>query len=279
MTQKRAIIAGSGVLPKLLAEASLRDGYEVSIIDFKTTQLDWVSSYPVLTAQFEKAGRLFAALHKNGISEVVFAGGMERPKLNPLKMDRAFLAKAPLLLRAIKGGDDGLLRLIADWFQEEGFQIIAPHEVAKDLLAPAGVWGKHHPSEQDYLDIDRGVQILDALAPADVAQACVIGGGICFGIESIQGTDALLRFVSETEARLQPPKETDYGVLVKIPKTGQETRLDLPGIGPDTISNAARAGLSGIALKEGGALVLGLSDVVQAADEAGLFILGLPNVE
>ena len=266
------------MLPRLLAEVTLENGDTPIIVDFGTTELTWTAPYAVIGAQFEKAGALFQLLRKNGVEEVVFGGGMSRPKLNPIKMDRAFLAMAPKLLRAIRGGDDGLLRLIAGWFEREGFKVIAAQEVMQDLIAPAGVWGRHHPGEADDLDMDRGVLILNALAPQDVGQACVVAGGLCFGVESIQGTDALLDFVGNTPARLNPPSVTGQGVLVKIPKKNQERRMDLPSIGPETVKAAKAAGLSGIAVMENGALIVGMNDVVAAADEAGLFIMGLPDV-
>ena len=275
---RRAIIAGAGVLPRLLAEATKDAGIEPVIVDFKTTDLAWADGYHIISASFEKAGGVFRALRRAEITEVVFSGGMARPKLNPLKMDRVFLTKAPQLLRAIRGGDDGLLRMIAEWFEEEGFSVLAPQDVKSDLIAPAGIWGRHAPSEQDDLDMDRGVQILEALSPQDVGQACVVAGGICFGIETVQGTDALLSFVSRTEAHLQPPPITGQGVLVKLPKLGQDKRIDLPSIGVQTVSMVKKAGLSGIAVKEKGALILGLNDVVEAADKLDLFLIGLPDV-
>ena len=47
------------------------------------------------------------------------------------------------------------------------------------------------------------------------------------------------------------------GVLVKRPKPGQELRIDLPAIGPDTVRRAADAGLAGIAVLAGGTLAAG----------------------
>ncbi|MEO0343486.1 MAG: UDP-2,3-diacylglucosamine diphosphatase LpxI [Pseudomonadota bacterium] len=275
---RTAVIAGAGALPQLLATTLAKEETPL-IVDFQTSPLVWASDFDVQKAEFEKAGALFAALQKSGVTHVVFAGGMSRPKLNPLRMDRAFLAKAPKLLRAMRGGDDGLLRVIASWFEEEGFKIKSPQDIMSDLLAPAGVWGRHVPNEQDDLDMDRGVQILEVLSAQDVGQACVVSNGVCFGIETVQGTDTLLTFVETTSKKLNPPALTGQGVLVKLPKSGQELRVDLPSIGVDTVKSAKAAGLSGIAVKESGALVLGMSDVVAHADDLGLFLIGLPNAE
>jgi hypothetical protein len=62
---------------------------------------------------------------------------------------------------------------------------------------------------------------------------------------------------------------------VKGPKRGQDLRVDLPTIGPRTVINAARAGLSGIAVAAGLTLVLQRADTVRLADKHGIFLMGI----
>jgi UDP-2,3-diacylglucosamine hydrolase len=64
------------------------------------------------------------------------------------------------------------------------------------------------------------------------------------------------------------------GVLLKRPKPQQERRIDLPTIGLATLEGAARAGLAGIAVEAGGALVMDRAAMIAAADEAGMFVIG-----
>jgi DUF1009 family protein len=65
--------------------------------------------------------------------------------------------------------------------------------------------------------------------------------------------------------------------LAKAPKPIQDRRVDLPTIGPHTVLNAAKAGLAGIVGEAGGLLVVERAATITAADELGLFILGLPR--
>jgi len=58
-------------------------------------------------------------------------------------------------------------------------------------------------------------------------------------------------------------------------KPGQDRRLDLPTIGTATLREAAAAGLRGVAVEAGGALVLGREAVAAEADRLGLFVLGV----
>jgi DUF1009 family protein len=55
-------------------------------------------------------------------------------------------------------------------------------------------------------------------------------------------------------------------------KPRQDERADLPAIGVSTVENAARAGLSGIAIEAGRTFILGLGETMAAANEKGLFI-------
>ena len=176
---------------------------------------------------------------------------------------------APRLVRGIRSGDDSTLRLVARIFESAGFAIRAPHEILPDLVAPAGILGRVAPSDRDRADAARAAAIVAALGAADVGQAAVVGRGICLGLESIQGTDALLDFVSRTAAGYRPE---GAGVLYKAPKPGQDLRLDLPAIGPSTVRGAAAAGLAGVAVQAGGVMILDYGETVAAADAAGLFL-------
>jgi DUF1009 family protein len=70
-------------------------------------------------------------------------------------------------------------------------------------------------------------------------------------------------------------REGPGGVLVKMKKPQQDRRADLPTIGPDTVAQAAKAGLRGIGVEAGGSLILGADAVAKAADELGLFVFGV----
>jgi DUF1009 family protein len=62
------------------------------------------------------------------------------------------------------------------------------------------------------------------------------------------------------------------GVLFKAPKPGQDLRSDMPTIGPETVANAAAAGLHGIVLRAGQVIILDREQVIRACDKAGLFL-------
>ncbi|MFV2034837.1 MAG: LpxI family protein [Halocynthiibacter sp.] len=259
-----AVIAGAGVLPGLL----LRAWPDALLVKISGIAVE-ADATNTLAARFEQLGALFDNLKAAGISRVVFAGSMTRPKLDERAFDAVTRALAPRIMAAMAGGDDGLLQLVIKLFEDQGFVVSGAHDLLPELTARAGYLTAAQPSASDRQDGERGKQLLATLGPADVSQACVFAGGLCLGIESIQGTDAMLGFVADTRAGLRP--ETG-GVLVKRAKSGQDLRADMPAIGQQTVAAVLRAGLSGICIQAGQVIVLDRAQVLAEADAANIAI-------
>lgn len=268
-----AIIAGRGGLPGRLAGECMRTGRPCLAVTFKGVEgMSLPGVVPILEARFERLGDMFNQLKSQGVTAVVFAGGMERPHLDPAACDADTMAILPELLPHLGKGDDATLRAIAAIFERRGFAVEAAHEVLADLVAGEGALTRAKPSEADLKDALAARRIAGALGAVDVGQGAVVAQGICLGAETIQGTDAMLDFVGATAARFRPDPKGAKGVLWKGPKPGQDLRMDMPAIGPETVRRTAAAGLAGIAVAAKGTLILERQDTIRIADEEGLFI-------
>ena len=214
-----AIVAGSGDLPMKIVEYCKKHHLDFRIIHFEGVELNWLDDLPVLTAKYEKPNSLFASLKEMGCNQVVFAGAMKRPKLNPLKFDSKFLKIASKLLPALKSGDDSTLKIIANIFEKEGLEILSANQILKNLFVPEGNLTNLKPSNNDLSDIMRGFEILDCISKIDIGQACIVGQGLCLGIETIQGSDELIKFASTNKHKYLYDENGGRGVFIKSPKT------------------------------------------------------------
>jgi DUF1009 family protein len=142
---------------------------------------------------------------------------------------------------------------------------------------PAGELTRAVPDAAALADIEKGRDVLHALSPFDIGQACVVIDGHVVGIEDIGGTDGLLERVKRLRGEGRIRAKSGRGVLVKAPKANQDLRFDLPATGPRTVEGAAAAGLAGIAIVTGHTVVAEPQAMIEAADNAGLFIAGLPG--
>jgi len=269
MAARLGILAGGGDLPARLAEAARGSGREVVIVAFEGhTAPSTVNGWPHLWSRFGAAATVLDFLRRHQVTELVFAGPVRRPSLSEVMPDwrvAKFLAKVGL--RAL--GDDGFLQAIRRGLEEEGFRIVGIQDILQDLLAPAGPLGALVPDEVAEIDIARGVEVARALGLLDVGQAAVVQQGLVLGVEGIEGTDALIARCGALR------REGPGGVLVKVKKPQQDRRLDLPTIGVNTVQAAAAAGLRGVAVEAGGALVMDRAEMIAAADRAGLFVVGV----
>jgi DUF1009 family protein len=99
----------------------------------------------------------------------------------------------------------------------------------------------------------------------------------CLAVEGAEGTDGLLARIAEMRKSGRIRAGPGTGVLVKAPKPQQDRRFDLPVIGPQTVEGAARAGLAGIAVVAGSAMVAEADRLAALADRTGLFVVGVRN--
>jgi DUF1009 family protein len=120
------------------------------------------------------------------------------------------------------------------------------------------------------------MEVARAVGRLDVGQGAVACDGLVLAVEAQEGTDAMLRRVAELPASIRGVPGKPRGVLAKAPKPIQDTRVDLPTIGPFTVQRAAVAGLAGIAGEAGKVLVLDREELIRTADELGLFVIGIP---
>ena len=274
-TTPLAIVAGRGGLPRRIAERRAAAGLPYLLVVFQGCFEPWMAEHPHQHHEFEKAGRLFRALRAAGATHAVFAGAMTRPRLRPWRADLKALAIAGQAFALLRRGDDAMLRGFAAVFEAEGLSMLGPHEIlGGQAMVPPGTLGARRPDARGRRDAARAARIVAALGPLDVGQGAVVAGGLCLAVEAIEGTDLMLRRIAELppDRRLAAPPPA--GVLYKGPKPGQDRRLDLPAIGPETVAGAARAGLSGIVVAAGETVLLDAAATRAAADAAGLFVYG-----
>ncbi len=271
-----AIICGGGSFPGAVAEAVERRGRRPVMFAVR----GWadpkvVERYTHHWIAIGQGGRFFRLARAERCREAVFIGTLLRPPLTRIRLDWQTIRLMPRIVRIFRGGDDRLLSGIARLFEEGGVRIIGVEEVAPEIIVPEGTLGRYEPSPRDRGDIACALKVIAALGAFDVGQAVVVADGHVLGIEAAEGTDNLLARIAQLRGEGRLTKPAGVGVLVKAPKPGQDRRFDLPAIGPKTVENVARAGLAGIAVAAGGAIVAEPAQVSAAADREKIFFVGV----
>ena len=268
------IIAGRGPLPCVIAESATARGLHLHIVAIRGEAREEIERFPHTWVKWGEIGKMFGALDKNGCGDLVIIGGVARPDFANVRLDLGAIKTLPFILSLGKGGDDHVLSRVVRFFEQTGYRVHGAGDVAPELLAGEGVLGDKSPSAEDRTDIELALRVVGALGRLDVGQAAVVVKGHVLAVEAAEGTDAMLTRCAELRGERRTRKQAPAGVMVKAPKPGQEERVDLPTIGPNTVKKAAAAGLAGIAVAAGQVLMAERNATIEAADAYGLFLVG-----
>ena len=270
-TQKKlGIIAGGGIIPKLLIDFCKDSDrpYFVLAIEGNADRAYFDKSVNYQWIRIGQAGTGFKRFLEEKVEEVVMIGTIHRPTFAELVPDlrtTAFFAK--LGLKSI--GDDGILRALVKEIESENMRVVGVHEVMPHLLVKEGNLNSYKPSKQTKADIARGVEVALTLGKLDVGQSVVVQQGLVLGVEGIEGTDELIKRCKNYR------RKGEGGVLVKLRKPQQDMRIDVPTIGLQTLENAHQSGLQGLAIHAGNALIVDEPAVLKLAEKYKMFVMGI----
>ncbi|CAH1648318.1 LpxI family protein [Hyphomicrobiales bacterium] len=271
-----ALMAGSGEYPVRLIDILAARGVTPFVIAIEGAA-DPAAFHNVEVQTFRpgQLGRALDEMRRRGVTEVVMLGAMPRPSFSAVRPEVSTVKYLPYFARAFRGGDDHLLSAVVRFLDQQGFTVRGPAEIAPELAAPLGPLGRRQATPEQRQTLERGFALLDTLSPFDVGQAAILADHRVVAIEAAEGTDAMIGRVADLRERRRLKIGKGDGMLVKAPKRGQDLRVDMPAIGPDTLRRAAEAGLSGIGVKAGQVLVGDRRELGRQADRLGLFVEGM----
>ena len=268
---KTAILAGSGRLPEVIATELAAAKFAPFVVAVTEDTGNWVERHEHSYVPVTHLSAILQSLKSAGVSNIVLAGGIKvRPRLAAFTFDWMTIKQLPRLFRALRKGDDGLLREAIEWLESCGFTVVGAHDVVPALLAPLGEVTLLGPHANDHYDIESAIYEAKRLGAADIGQASVARSGAIIAAEGKSGTAAMLLQLAASETRFRRS-----GVLAKFAKPQQEMRVDMPTIGPDTVEQVAAAGLAGIVVEAERSLILDREVTVAKANDLGIFIVGM----
>jgi len=262
------LIAGSGRFPLLALESARRLGHDVTVIAIQeeaspevqaaAPRCHWIS--------LGQIGKLIDILKQDGITEVVMAGQVKHAKIFSSIAPDWRLVK--LLATLPSKNTDGLIGGVIRILEQEGIHLRDSTALLKPMLSDAGVLTRRKPDKDESTDIDYGRRVANALAGFDVGQSVAICERACVALEAMEGTDAMLR----RAASLVNGRRLS---LVKVARRREHLLFDVPVVGLATIPVMRQTATTILAIEAGRTLMLDKQQMIEAANEAGIAIVGL----
>jgi UDP-2,3-diacylglucosamine hydrolase len=257
MGERLGIIAGSGEIPFAVAAEARRKGFDVFIAAVRgeadprigegAAAVEWLDPMDAVG--------LLSFLKSHDIGSVLMAGKV-RPDAAVRNPDRA-----------AGGSPSRLIGKLIALLESRGVRVEDPTPFLAGAFPPPGVLTKA-PLETGILeDAEYGFGIARVLADLDVGQTLAVRNRMIVAVEGMEGTDrAILR-----AGELAGPGT----VVVKVGRSGQDPRIDLPAAGFETVRSLVRARASAFAFEAGRVAFFGGAEVIALAEANGIALLSI----
>jgi UDP-2,3-diacylglucosamine hydrolase len=262
------LIAGNGRFPLLALESARRLGHDVTVLAIKEEASPDVESLAARChwISLGALGRLIDICKQDGIAELVMCGQVKHAKIfSSIRPDWRLVK---LLATLPSKNTDGLIRGVIGVLESEGIHLRESTFLLTPLLAAEGVLTRRKPTRDEETDIAYGRRVANALAGFDVGQSVAICERACVALEAMEGTDAMLR----RAAGLVNGRPL---TLVKVARGREHMLFDVPVVGLSTIPVMRETGATALAVEAGKTLMLDKEEMLRAADEAGVTVVGM----
>ena len=262
------LIAGNGRFPLLALESAQRLGHDITVIAIQEEASAEVAAAAPRShwISLGQLGKLIDILKEEGITEVIMAGQVRHAKIfSSIRPDWRLVK---LLASLPAKNTDGLIGGVIRILEAEGIHLRDSTALLKPLLASSGPMTRRGADKEETADIQYGRRVANALAGFDVGQSVAICERACVAVEAMEGTDAMLR----RAASLVNGRKLS---LVKVARRREHLLFDVPVVGFDTIPIMRETGTTVAALEAGRTLMLDKEQMISAADEAGIALVGI----
>ncbi len=270
--ERIGVVAGNGNLPISIVKECEKKNIKPFVVLLKDFAIkEDYASLPHISVNFGDVGKAISFFRKNKVKYIVFAGGVKKPDLKTIWPDLKGFFLLIKLLKCKIFGDDTILQTTIQFLEKEGFEIFPVDRIMTDIKIQPGIAGNIEMPSNDYNDdINLGVRVLKQIGDLDIGQSIVIQNGVVMGIECIEGTQKLIERCGQLKYTTGRKP-----ILVKIKKSKQTRKIDLPAIGEDTVTQVKQAGFAGIAIDSDNGLIINKEATIQSANRNKIFINGI----
>lgn len=277
MDKKIGLIAGGGDFPLLFAREAGKLGYAVFVAGLKGITPEEIERYAA-AAEYFRLGQISAPIDffkKAGVDKALMAGKVPHVSIFGGVMPDLRAARLLLTLKDRKA--NSLLGALAGELRKDGIELVNSATFLEHLLPAPGLLAGPKPGKDAMNNIAFGWKAAKAIADLDIGLTVVLRDGMVLAVEAMEGTDecikragAVLRAGGADTAR--PSRDM---AVVKVARSRQDMRFDLPVIGTVTLESMREAGAGVLAIEAWKTIILDKEAFLARAAKLGVAVLAL----
>ena len=245
-----AIIAGSGKLPFKIASHLKRLNAKFIILAIKGfSEIKLYKNFKAYSLRMGQGLKAIRILKENKIKKIIFLGALDRPNLVDLKPDLWTLFKVFKFI-FFKKTDDVILRNVASIFENEGFKVIGLSYITNNYFLNKGIYGTNKIPKNDLEIINNLVKKTIQWTTKDLGQSVITSKNEILLKEDRRGTNNLIKRLNNNKF-----SKISY-IFIKVKKVNQDTRMDLPTFGLDTLKYLVKTNIKYIVLNSDSTIIM-----------------------
>jgi DUF1009 family protein len=263
------IIGKDDLVPQVLQKAQDKQlDFVVAAIKSVSSRLI-VNKYNHFWFNLGEISFLIDNLKKQNVSHIVLVGSLSRPSFFNLKTDALGKKFIKDNFKEIFG-DNSLLSLVIKTFEDHGFIVVGLQTIDESVLCKKGLLTTTQVPQQSITDVENGFAYAKKFSQFDVGQSIIFQQNIAIAIEAVEGTANLIK-----RSKKIIKKQGPQALLIKVAKTLQDERVDLPTIGIRTINSCKSSKICGIVIEANKTILLNPKAVIDLADKYKIFIIAI----
>lgn len=265
------LVAGNGRFPVEFVENAKAKGLQVVVLALKG-EADPVLESMALSCTWVgvgQLGKIIKVLKKAGCRQVAFAGGVRR--VNFVDGFRIDWVGLKMLSRLRSFNDDSILRGIIHSVESKGIDVIAASCLLEKSVVRAGQLTSRGLTPEEIADARIGWAAARAIGDHDIGQSVIVRNKTIIAVEAVEGTDAVIQRAAQVRGK--------GGALIKLAKSIQDLRIDMPAIGVQTIERMHESRLTALVIEANKTIMLDPQAVLQAAAKVGIAIVAASALE
>ena len=272
--KKIGLIIGSGELATYCIEQLVLLGYEITIVRLPCSKVKIKKNLDRIDLKYEEINETFSLLKQRQINDIALIGYMQRPEIDFSKVNYGSQILLSNVFSILNKGDGEIFSAVKRIFVDQDFTLVKVQDLLPELILDSGIYGFSPIDKKVLKEIEEGVKIFLNYAKLDIGQSLIFQHGHCLGLETITGTDEMIRaIINFRKKNNKRSKEIlSGGILIKGSKPEQVLDIDTPVIGPDTIKLAKNAKLNGLVIESNKVILVNRDLIIDRLQSYNMFL-------
>lgn len=273
--KKIGLIVGSGELANYCMEQLILLGYELIVVRLPCSKIKIIKNIDYIDAKYEEIDKTFDVLKEKNVHDIALIGYVERPEINIAKVSLGSQKILMNVFSMLTKGDGEIFVAVRNMLIEQNFKLVKVQDFLPELTLSSGSYGTIPIDKQVLDEIEGGLKLFLKYAKLDIGQSLILQGGHCLGIETITGTDEMIKALINYKKKNAKQSQKNYseGILIKGSKPDQILHIDTPVIGPNTIKLAKKAQLKGLVIESHKVILLNKDLLLDMLRDYNMFLV------